>query len=106
MADVRQSFIIKTAGTYCVFIFTQPDVNIFTCCIIIRFIFISYMYFFFIGNYFGIDTINENSVLKSGTEYLNAFLNTSNCCTLYLRSIDLNALEANDSIVSSTINYT
>lgn len=41
-----------------------------------------------------------NSTFESGTEHLNAFLNTSSCCTLCIKNTDNNTLEANDKIVS------
>lgn len=52
------------------------------------------------GNYFGLEVI-EDHILKSGTEYLNAFLNSSDCCTLYIKNTNSNTLEANDKIVSN-----
>jgi len=36
----------------------------------------------------------------AGTKYLDAFLNSSDCCTLYIKHVDSNKLEANDKIVS------
>lgn len=44
--------------------------------------------------------MDVNNTLKSGTEHLNAFLNTSNCCTLCIKITDHNTLEANDKMVS------
>lgn len=52
------------------------------------------------GNYFGLEVI-DGHILKSGTEYLNAFLNSSDCCTLYIKNTDSNTLEANEKIVSN-----
>lgn len=55
-----------------------------------------------IENYFGLNAIDYSNIFKSGTEYLNAFLNTSECCTLYVKNTDTNTLEANDKIVSKS----
>lgn len=61
--------------------------------------------FKFPANYFGLDAVDENTILKSGTEYLNAFLNMSNCCTLCIKNNgDNTQLEANDTIVSELKN--
>lgn len=54
----------------------------------------------FSGNYFGLDTIDDKNILKSGIEYLKTFLNSSNCCTLYIQVTDTNTLEAIEKIVS------
>ncbi|XP_060838419.1 cytoplasmic dynein 2 heavy chain 1 [Rhopalosiphum padi] len=51
------------------------------------------------GNYFGFDVFDKNTILKSGTEHLNAFLNSSNCSTIYIKNTDPGTLEANDKIV-------
>lgn len=53
-----------------------------------------------VGNYFGLEPIDENIVLKSGTEFINSFLNSSSCCTLFIKNTDSNTLEANDRNVS------
>lgn len=51
-------------------------------------------------NYFGLESVDFDNVFRSGTECLDGFLNTSDCCTLYVKNTDTNTLEAIDKIVS------
>ncbi|XP_050526495.1 cytoplasmic dynein 2 heavy chain 1 isoform X2 [Daktulosphaira vitifoliae] len=52
--------------------------------------------------YFGSQTqFDETQInLKSGDEYLNAFLNSPSCCVLFIKNSESNVLEAYDQIIS------
>lgn len=49
--------------------------------------------------------IDKNTILKSGIEHLNSFLNSPSCCTLYIKNTDTETLEANEKIVSKNNKY-